>query len=51
MSPTPSALAFVPFVSVHNMMALVHHIGIEPMLCDIASEIEDPTTPAICSGC
>ena len=40
MSPTASALAFVPFVSVHNMMALVHHIGIEPMLCDIASEIE-----------
>ena len=36
----PSALAFVPFVSVQNMMQLVHHIGIEQVLKDIAAEIE-----------
>ena len=40
MSPTPSALAFVPFVSVQNMMKLVHHIGIERLLIDMAAEIE-----------
>jgi ornithine cyclodeaminase len=33
-------LNLVPFVSVDQMMKLVHHIGIEPMLIDIASEIE-----------
>ena len=38
--PAPSHLAFVPFVSVHNMMRLVHHIGIEQVLQDIAAEIE-----------
>ena len=37
---TPSHLAFVPFVSVHNMMKLVHHIGIERVLTEMASEIE-----------
>ena len=37
---TPSHLAYVPFVSVHNMMRLVHHIGIEQVLRDIAAEIE-----------
>ena len=36
----PSHLAFVPFVSVHNMMKLVHHIGIERVLTEMASEIE-----------
>jgi len=36
----PSALAIVPFVSVANMMKLVHHIGIEQILSDIALEIE-----------
>jgi ornithine cyclodeaminase len=38
--PKPSSLAFVPFVSVQNMMALVHKIGIEQVLIDIAAEIE-----------
>jgi ornithine cyclodeaminase len=33
-------LNLVPFVSVDQMMKLVHHIGIEPMLTDIAAEIE-----------
>ncbi|MBI1173515.1 ornithine cyclodeaminase [bacterium] len=37
---TPSKHAYVPFVSVDNMMRLVHRIGIERMLCDLAAEIE-----------
>ena len=36
----PSDTAFVPFVSVENMMRLVLHVGIEPMLIDLAAEIE-----------
>lgn len=40
MSPLPSKLAYVPFVSVEHMMALVHHIGVEKVLSDLASEIE-----------
>ncbi|HSG35856.1 MAG TPA: ornithine cyclodeaminase [Paracoccaceae bacterium] len=36
----PSRLALVPFVSVAHMMGLVHHIGLEQMLRDIAAEIE-----------
>ena len=38
--PNPSPLAYVPFVSVHDMMRLIHHIGITRVLTDIASEIE-----------
>lgn len=37
---TPSAKALVPFVSVDNMMRLIHHIGIQDMLRDLASYIE-----------
>ena len=37
----PSDKALVPFVSVDNMMRLVHHIGIEDMLRDLAAYIED----------
>ena len=40
MPPLPSELAFVPFVSVEHMMGLVHHIGIETVLRDLADEIE-----------
>ncbi|MFD0910869.1 ornithine cyclodeaminase [Ruegeria arenilitoris] len=40
MSPLPSELAYVPFVSVEHMMGLVHHIGIEKVLTDLAAEIE-----------
>lgn len=40
-NPSPSELAYVPFVSVENMMKLVHHIGIETMLQGIADYIED----------
>ena len=39
-TPQPSHLAFVPFVSVSNMMKLVHHIGIERFLADLADYIE-----------
>jgi ornithine cyclodeaminase len=40
MPPLPSELAFVPFVSVENMMRLVHHVGLETVLTDLAGEIE-----------
>ncbi len=36
----PSDKALVPFVSVDNMMKLVHHIGVEPMLRGLADYIE-----------
>ena len=36
----PSDKALVPFVSVENMMKLVHHIGIEKMLTGLADDIE-----------
>jgi len=38
--PAPSELAYVPFVSVENMMRLVHHVGIETFLEELASHIE-----------
>lgn len=40
MLPPPSALAMVPFVSVADMMRLVHHLGIEAMLRDLTDAIE-----------
>jgi ornithine cyclodeaminase len=39
--PAPSALAHVPFVSVANMMRLVHHVGIEKMLLGLSDYIEE----------
>ncbi|WP_299642436.1 ornithine cyclodeaminase [uncultured Ruegeria sp.] len=36
----PSDKALVPFVSVDNMMRLVHHIGVEQMIMQIAAQIE-----------
>ena len=36
----PSAKALVPFVSVHHMMKLINHIGIEDMLRGVAAYIE-----------
>lgn len=39
-SPLPSAKAMVPFVSVDNMMRLIHHIGIETMLFELTDAIE-----------
>ncbi|MDE4174549.1 ornithine cyclodeaminase [Phaeobacter sp. PT47_59] len=37
----PSHKALVPFVSVDNMMRLVHHVGIEQMLRDLATYVEE----------
>ncbi|MCE0742291.1 ornithine cyclodeaminase [Acetobacter sicerae] len=39
-APAPSHLAFVPFVSVENMMALVHRIGIDIFLRELADYLE-----------
>ncbi|WP_199559104.1 ornithine cyclodeaminase [Nioella nitratireducens] len=39
--PQPSDRAFVPFVSVENMMRLVHTIGLERMLVEMAAYIEE----------
>ena len=36
----PSDKALVPFVSVDNMMQLVHHIGVERVITEIAAQIE-----------
>jgi ornithine cyclodeaminase len=36
----PSELAYVPFISVENMMRFVLHMGVERMLIDLAAEIE-----------
>ncbi|HEV7287925.1 ornithine cyclodeaminase [Sphingomonas sp.] len=40
MPPAPSELAFVPFVSVENMMRLVHHHGIERVLRELTDAVE-----------
>jgi ornithine cyclodeaminase len=39
-APLPSEKAFVPFVSVENMMRLVHQIGVETMLVELTDVIE-----------
>ncbi|MEX0319190.1 MAG: ornithine cyclodeaminase [Ruegeria sp.] len=36
----PSDKALVPFVSVDNMMRLIHHVGVERMMTEIADQIE-----------
>lgn len=40
MPPVASPLAYVPFVSVENMMRLVHHFGLEEMLVEMTDAIE-----------
>jgi ornithine cyclodeaminase len=40
-APQPSQKAMVPFVSVKNMMRLVHYIGVETMLRELCDLIED----------
>ncbi len=40
MPPAPSELAFIPFVSVENMMRLVHHFGIENVLMELTDAVE-----------
>ena len=37
----PSALAFIPFVSVANMMRLVHQCGIENVLLELTDVVEE----------
>ena len=37
----PSKLAMMPFVSVENMMRLIHFVGLETMLTEIADYIEE----------
>ncbi|WP_415234109.1 ornithine cyclodeaminase [Pseudorhodobacter sp.] len=37
---TPSKQAYVPFVSVANMMKIVLHVGIERVMADLVTEIE-----------
>lgn len=39
-APPPSEKALVPFVSVENMMRLVHSIGVETMLVELTDVIE-----------
>jgi ornithine cyclodeaminase len=39
--PQPSDRAFVPFVSVEKMMRLIHTIGLERMLVELADYIEE----------
>ena len=39
-APAPSQLALVPFISVENMMRLVHHVGVKRILTELAAEIE-----------
>lgn len=41
MPSAPSEKALVPFVSVHNMMRLIHHIGIETALRELTNLIEE----------
>ncbi|HXV32051.1 MAG TPA: ornithine cyclodeaminase, partial [Sinorhizobium sp.] len=40
LSPLPSAKAMVPFVSVENMMRLVHHLGVETVLAELTDAVE-----------
>ncbi len=40
MTNQPSPLALVPFVSVENMMRLVHHVGLETMLAELTDCIQ-----------
>jgi ornithine cyclodeaminase len=40
LSPAPSKLALVPFISVENMMRFVLHVGLDRVLIELAAEIE-----------
>jgi len=40
MPPAPSQLAYIPFVSVENMMRFVHHFGIENVLLELTDAVE-----------
>ncbi len=41
MPQSPSEKALIPFVSVENMMRLVHHVGIETILAELTDVIEE----------
>ncbi|ATN37014.1 ornithine cyclodeaminase (plasmid) [Rhizobium sp. ACO-34A] len=41
MPQSPSEKALIPFVSVENMMRLVHHVGIETMLAELTDAVEE----------
>lgn len=41
MPQSPSEKALIPFVSVENMMRLVHHVGVETMLVELTDVIEE----------
>ncbi len=41
MPQAPSDKALIPFVSVENMMRLVHHVGVETMLVELTDTIEE----------
>ena len=40
MPPAPSQLAYIPFVSVENMMRFIHHFGVEQVLIELTDAIE-----------
>lgn len=40
MPPTASPLAYIPFVSVENMMRLVHYFGLETVLAELTDAVE-----------
>ena len=40
LAPLPSVRAMVPFVSVENMMRLVHHLGVETVLAEMTDAVE-----------
>ena len=40
MPSAPSQLAYIPFVSVENMMRFVHHFGIENVLLELTDAVE-----------
>ena len=40
MPPAASPLAYIPFISVENMMRLIHHHGLETILCELTDAIE-----------
>ena len=40
MPPVASPLAYIPFVSVENMMRIVHHLGIETVLRELTDAVE-----------
>ena len=46
--PAPSELAQAPFVSVANMMRLVHHLGLDAVIRSLAGHIEGQRRLAVC---